>query len=368
MRLSRLLLLPLLSAPLLVQAAPVYTVAALGNLPGASYAQPLGINSSGQVVGRSNGAQSTAFLYSGGTMSSLGTLGGPNSEAGGINNAGVVAGSANLADGTSRAFTYAGGVKTPLGTLGGSSSFGYGINNAGTVAGASYLAGDLTYHAVTYSGGAITDLGTLGGAASFGRVINDAGAVAGWSTNSSGDGRAFVSVGGVMNDLGTLGGTASDAWGINANGAVVGASWIAGDLYSHAFLYSGGVMVDLGTLGAQQSAAYGINSAGSVVGGLTYSSGLQHGFVYSGGVMTDLNTLIDPALGLTITYASVINDLGQIAGEACNIRIECQAVLLSLDAVTPDPTAVPEPASFPAVLAALGLVGMMRRRKSRARK
>jgi probable HAF family extracellular repeat protein len=260
----------------------------------------------------------------------------------------VVAGSADLANGTSRAFTDAGGVKTALGTLGGSSSYGYGINNAGTVAGASYLAGDLTYPAVTYSGGAITDLGTLGGAASFGRVINDAG--------------------GVMTDLGTLGGTASDAWGINASGAVVGASWIAGDLYSHAFLYAGGVMVDLGTLGAQQSVAYGINSAGSVVGRLIDSLGVQHGFVYSGGVMTDLNALIDPTLGLTITYASVINDLGQIAGEACNVRLECQAVLLSLDAVTSDPTAVPEPASFPAVLAALGLVGMMRRRKGRARK
>jgi probable HAF family extracellular repeat protein len=133
-------------------------------------------------------------------MSSLGTFGGPNSEAGGINNAGVVAGSADLANGNSRAFTYAGGVKTALGTSGGSSSYGYGINNAGTVAGASYLAGDLTYHAVTYSGGAITDLGTLGGAASFGRAINDAGAVAGWSTNSSGDGRAFLAAGGVMTD------------------------------------------------------------------------------------------------------------------------------------------------------------------------
>jgi probable HAF family extracellular repeat protein len=367
MRCSRLLLLPLLSAPLLVQAAPLYTVAALGNLPGASYTQPLGINNSGQVVGRSTGAQSTAFLYSGGSMSSLGTLGGLSSEAGGINNAGVVAGSADLANGSSRAFTYAGGVKTALGTLGGSSSFGYGINNAGTVAGTSYLAGDLTYHAVTYSGGAIADLGTLGGGASLGRAINDAGAVAGWSTNSSGDGHAFLAASGVMTDLGTLGGTSSDAWGINASGAVVGASWVAGDLYSHAFLYAGGVMVDLGTFGAQESVAYGINSAGSVVGGVSDSSGFQHGFVYSGGLMADLNDLIDPALGLTITYASVINDLGQIAGEACNARRECQAVLLSLDALTPDPTAVPEPASFAAVLAALGLVGLLRR-KSRASK
>lgn len=85
--------------------------------------------------------------------------------------------------------------------------------------------------------------------------------------------------------------------------------------------------------------------------------------------MVDLNSLIDPSLGLTITYASAINDFGQIAAEACRATDQrCQAVLLTLAAAPdPDPTDVPEPASFTAVAAALGLAGIMRRRRQRTR-
>ncbi|HEU4375386.1 MAG TPA: PEP-CTERM sorting domain-containing protein [Telluria sp.] len=367
LRCLKLSLLPLFGAPLLVQAAPVYSLTALGMLPGSAYSQPLGMNNHGDVVGRSIGAQSTAYLYAGGAMTSLGTLGGSSSQASGINDAGTAAGYSTLADNTtSRAFRASGGTLTALGTLGGADSYGTAINNAGMIAGSANTA-DNALHAVTWTGAAISDLGTLGGAASAAAGINDTGMVTGTAQLASGFYHAFQYAGGVMQDLGTLGGTASDAWAINATGAVTGYSYVSGDTGTHAFLYSAGMLSDLGTLGGADSYGYGINGAGSVVGGSIVASGDQHAFIYSAGVITDLNSLIDPSLGLTLTFASAINDSGQIAAEACGANGQrCQSVLLSLDVT--DPNDVPEPASFTAVAAALGLAGMMRRRTLRRRR
>ena len=67
-------------------------------------------------------------------MMSLGTLGGPDSTACGINDAGQVSGSAQDSAGISHAFLYSNGKMTDLGGLGGG-SWAYRINSAGQVAG-----------------------------------------------------------------------------------------------------------------------------------------------------------------------------------------------------------------------------------------
>ena len=55
----------------------------IGDLGGSGQTIAFGINSSGQVAGYSDIAFNTrhAFVYSGGTMNDLGTLGGSQSEA-----------------------------------------------------------------------------------------------------------------------------------------------------------------------------------------------------------------------------------------------------------------------------------------------
>lgn len=72
-----------------------------------------------------------------GVMSVLPALGGDKTYVTDINQAGQVAGSAELANGLINAFIWQDGQMTSLGTLGGSSSWGSAINDAGHVAGTS---------------------------------------------------------------------------------------------------------------------------------------------------------------------------------------------------------------------------------------
>jgi probable HAF family extracellular repeat protein len=152
---------------------------------------------------------------------------------------------------------------------------------------------------------------------------------------------------------------------------VAGYSFLAGDVISHAFLYASGMLVDIGSLGGSDSYATGINEAGDVVGvsNLGNPNGGYHAFLYSGGVLKDLNDLIDPSLGLTLTYAGDINDKGQIAARGCKANGQCADLLLSLADTgggDPDPNPVPEPEAFTAGIAGLALIGLLRRRRQGA--
>jgi probable HAF family extracellular repeat protein len=87
----------------------------------------------------------------------------------------------------------------------------------------------------------------------------------------------------------------------------------------HAFLWrSGSGMQDLGTLGGTSSGASAINNRGQVVGYSETVSGALHVFIYSNGQVTDLYGLIDPALGLTLHWATDINHSGQIITSGTN--------------------------------------------------
>jgi probable HAF family extracellular repeat protein len=320
----------------------------------------------------------------------LGTVQGGNfSEGGGVNNLGHVAGCADTANncvsnitGMGFLWTQSNGLQTlPLLPSGGP-TFAEAINDTDEAAGFSWIGGNA--HAVLWSSSnTIQDLGTLPrGANSEARAINNLGQVTGYSDGSFGFGfHAFLwtsSTG--MRDLGASG--SSVGQGINLSGHVSG--WFNIGTFSHAFLWTeqrgiedlgplpgwtwsfaygmndlddvvgisekavtGGYvnratlwskstnlkgMRNLGTLpGGVSSYAVAINNLGQIVGSSDFKSSgnTLHAFVWSTGAgMQDLNLLIPAGSGWTLTWASGINNLGQITGYG-TINQQIHAFLLT---------------------------------------
>lgn len=134
----------------------------------------------------------------------------------------------------------------------------------------------------TYS---IETFSSLGGTASRGNALNNLGWVAGWSLLEGGTRHAALWLGDTPLDLGTLGGPASMVqWpGINNRGMVVGISETAetdplgeswsceaflgeSDQVCRGFFYNGGALLAMPTLGGTHSFATGVNNLGQVVG------------------------------------------------------------------------------------------------------
>src|SRR5215471_8140596 len=159
----------------LAAAQTTYTVTNLGTLSGASSAKVAGINKSGQIVGTS---ADHAFLWSNGTMTDLGTLGGDVSSAYAINDLGQVVGQAATANGEMHAFLWANGVMTDLGVPG-ETSAAHGINSQGVIVGVA-SAKNVRGGAVQWFNGQRQFIGDLGpsGSGSTAISINDNGQIA----------------------------------------------------------------------------------------------------------------------------------------------------------------------------------------------
>lgn len=356
-----------------------YAILDLGVLPNDFSSSAFGLNDSGQVVGISQSAsgETHGFLYSGGSMTSIGSLGG-DTYANAINSSGQIAGSSfSSTDSAFRAFrTTSGGslnVASSLGSLpsgGGLDSVGYGINASGRTVGYSF-AGDGNHAYRTTAGGGIdaaSDLGTLGGSNSYATGINTGGQTAGYSDtapdlNGNSVTHAFrTSVAGTMTDLGTLGGANSYATALNDAGQVIGYSDLS-DGSQHAFRTSPNASLnpltdDLGTLGGLFSYAYGINSSGITVGYSETAAGAQRAFVVQGSTMFDLtNLLLSNPFGWILTDARAVNTQGQIAGTGF-INGSQHAYLL-----TPAVTAAPEPGTWALLVASAGTGLLLTRKK-----
>jgi probable HAF family extracellular repeat protein len=285
-----------------------------------------------------------AVVWKNGHITNLGTFGGAHSLATTINNRGQVVGTAlnkipdpfsfidfmlaGSSNGTqARAFLWEGGPLQDLGTLGGNDASANLVNDRGQIAGTSYTndranstTGLPTFHPFLWDHGTMTDLGTLGGTFSAVNALNNRGEVVGLSSLE--DDQVFhaflwtPSEG--LQDLQTLGGDFAEATEINEAGEVVGWSFTPGDRATHAFLWRKGELTDLGTVGSDpcsQDAA--INSAGQIVGksqGSDCSTPL-HAFLWEkGGPMVDLNALIPAGSSLHLVWGLAINNHGEVTG------------------------------------------------------
>jgi len=301
--------------------------------------------------------QFDGVVWKNGQIIDLGTFGGTFSYASTINNRDQVVGFAlnttpdsfdlgdfcgNFPEPTQmRAFIWNGGALQDLGTLGGTDSCALWVNQSGQVAGQSFTdstpnasTGLPTLHPFFWDGKSMRDLGSLGGTLSFVSQfsigLNDRGQVVGAST-LAGDAvqHPFLWSGDALIDLGTLGGDNGEATSINNAGQIVGDAELLPGSHAHdAFLWQHGVMTDLGTLG-RTSRALAINATGQVVGHSLMNDGTFHAFFWeNGGPMVDLNSFVPPNSELTLTDAISINDRGEIAVQAALPNGDQQAILL----------------------------------------
>jgi probable HAF family extracellular repeat protein len=322
----------------------------LGALPSVNNSGPIWITDSGLVGGFSqNGSidpltgfpEFQAVLFKDGSVVDLGTLGGNESSAFGVNDRGQVVGCATTAvvesyawpygqpcfgPQQSRAFIWQYGAMKDLGTLGGPDALAELVNDRGRVAGWSLTdstvnpaTGIPTQHPFLWENGKMRDLGTIGGTAVY--LINDLnnrGQIVG-GMNVVGDQsfHPFLWDGVSLRDLGTFGGDFGSADWINEAGDVVGWAHTAGDQAQHAFLWRKGVLTDLGTVdGDPSSSAFVINSERQVVGATQdINFNPVHAFLWEQGSMADLNSLIPADSGVQLTAAVGLNEEGQIAAQ-----------------------------------------------------
>jgi len=329
-----------------------YKVVDLGTLGGSySYLIGNGLSNGVWVTGDStlpNDTADNAFLWHQGTMSPLGTLGGPNSFGWGTNDWGDAVGGAETSstDPLQQQFCFADSfaclpffwqnqlqTMIALPTLGGINGASSAINDDGVIVGqaqnskidATCLPSKVQQiRAALWKNGKVQELPLIKGdklGSAFG--INDWGQAVGTSGQGvcGSSSHAVLWQNGKVTDLGNFGGTPNEAYGINDLGQVVGYSTLSDGVTEHAFLWQADVMTDLGTLpGDVGSHAAGINFEGQVVGWSFDANGNERAFLWQNGVMTDLNTLIPADSYLYLLFADGINVWGQIAGTAYDIN------------------------------------------------
>jgi probable HAF family extracellular repeat protein len=343
-----------------------YTVTALPNPLGGTYAQGSSINNKRQIAGfatlTGNATMHAMLWQKKQNPIDMGTLGGPNSAVAwpNRNNRGEFAGIAETAEQNPLGetwscaaavfytapptgdiclgFSWQNGTMTALPTLGGYDGFATGINNRGQIVGwAENAYRDptcntpqvLQFEAVIWGTeqNEFEQLPPYGtdpdGAAT---AINSKGQVVGIS------GQCANAVGGAsaehmdlwqkntITSLPTLGGNYwNTPMDINDNGDVTGFSDLPGDSASspnfNAFLWTkNGGTINLGTLsGDNISEGLGINASDQVVG-VSYPS--SHAFIWQNGTITDLNNLVGSNSQYLLIDAQEISDSGAITGEA----------------------------------------------------
>jgi probable HAF family extracellular repeat protein len=307
----------------------------LGSLPGTNDSVAVSAGPAGGATGDSENGQidplmgwpeARAVLWSSGTITDLGTLGGYESLAGEMNARGQVTGAAANAIPDQYSF-FGWGTQTrgfiwekatgmrDIGTLGGPDTIASFINERGQISGDSYT-NAMAVDPFIWDHNKMTDIGSLGGVSGSAWGLNASGDVSGMS-DLAGDHafHPFLWQHGTLIDLGTLGGDLGNGAWLNNAAQVAGWAYTKGNNAFHAFRWTKGVMTDLGTLpGDQCSNANGINARGDIVGASSSCGYGASAYLWRNGTMIDLNQYVPPSSALHLSESLYINDNGAIAG------------------------------------------------------
>ena len=307
-----------------------YEVVDMGSLPGQTASSSGSINNNGVVVGTYtlsffNLNLNRAFVYKNCAMNDLGTLGGTEASATGVNDQNEIVGWARRADGTQRAFHYASGVMSDLGGSTFLSERAAAISNGlfkipvGLQGGTS---------GVWYFGGTAYSIGPFIEEVTAVNEYLQATGLMRTASNSIVGGVSAGSFGPWTQIKGLPSAPKARPMGINQNQYTAGIA--AGDIQDplnngqfvllppfRAFVSNdpNSPAKDLGTLGGQNSGANGINNHNWVVGWSDPAGGgAIRAFLYNGSTIIDLNTRLVNGAGWVLSDATAINDNDQIVG------------------------------------------------------
>lgn len=318
------------------QAPPRYTVTDLGSL-GGQEDDATGLNNRGQIVGGADTAKhgkgpefiTNVFLWQNGHMRGVPGLDGSHAFVVAVNDAGQMAG-AYSPDPLKAKFAAAlfnlNGKVTLLGgfpTLG----HGYSLSEAEAVNAKGQAVGISNNQAFLWSAGRLKRLPPPPGfTAADAAAVNNLGAAAG-KANKIGLGKTTThallwSASGQVKDLGVLPGyTDSIARGVNAKNQVTGWVGLSGGTGIHgltfhyqAFLWQNGKMRGLGSIPRLHDSKASALNDKGQVVGNAYYRTDEAALLWQNGKVYELNTLIPPRSGWKLQNALAINNKGWIIG------------------------------------------------------
>lgn len=261
------------------------------------------------------------------TVTDLGTLGGSQSRAASINNAGQVVGFAQNGAGEWKPFLWESGQMTAIDAAF-HPDYPLSINNSKQVVGTglstlpptrtawpvrSVMSPEGYPRAAMWQNGQCTDLGTLGGSLSIVHHINGSTQIIGKSLSAVSASHAFVWQNGIMQDMNSLLPPGS-GWELqlacinDTTGNIIGEGLLNNT--EQVFFYDAVTKTIIENIPGTMHGIHDINEAGE---GAVTMNGIA--CVGKGDQVLDLNAMIPADTGWNLTEALAINDSGQIVGQ-----------------------------------------------------